>query len=168
MRAMKAKKPPQEPLAGELMLSQEQLRAIGCLAIEVTRLEEMVGIVIQEVSGLSNADAETFTFGWMLDKKVEAMKTILTPRLKAAGEVDTFADLYARIKDLNTRRNTVIHGRWERTSSTDAVAIRTGRTISVKASEVLNVAHGIADCIIHLVLLHYRVAPRRAARPASP
>jgi hypothetical protein len=156
-------------LMSEVVLSDAQLRALGCMTFESRRLERFVDAIIRDLCGFDEDRFAVFLGTWMFDKKVEVLKEILKSRRTGTPLEAEFATVYASIKHLNAQRNTAVHGDWDGvTKAGHRIARRKGRGLSVKATELLKIARGLAKAVEDLSDLCIRSGPPRSgAAPVS-
>ena len=141
----------------EKILIPEQLQAIGSVAVEASRLEEWIEILIWELCGFDENIGRVFTERMMLDAKVELFRDIFTQRNNDKEAAFEFKFIFDKIKDDIPKRNTIIHGSWSLEdikaslfkivsgqSCSDSVAVRKRlkKTLPpVLAKDVIKVAH---------------------------
>lgn len=131
----------------ELVLTDEQLKAVGCLAIESTRLETHVEQVIIDHCG--TVIGSLLIERKMLDAKVDLLKSVFSSEFLDKEHAAEFEQLYGEIKSDIPRRNTVIHGSWEEKYSLNELMkmdlnIRNAKVfkkqMEMTASEVMDLA----------------------------
>lgn len=150
---------PKEPLLlAEFILTDEQLRAIGCLSVESTHLDMYITGIIVDICKFDDIAMEVFVGSRLtIEPKAKMMRDLLWPHLEDGSELkESFKLIYDDIKDLIAKRNTVIHGNWGSdskqtlaalatfTRQTDSVARRRGVANTVAAKEVIELAHRFA------------------------
>ena len=96
----------------EKILTPEQLQAIGSVAVEASRLEEWVEILIWELCGFDEKTGRVFTERMMLDAKVELFRDLFTQRNSDKKIASEFKEIFDKIKGDIPKRNTIIHGHW--------------------------------------------------------
>lgn len=101
------------PLPSQEILDDDELKAIGCLALEATFLENFTDGCICTLCDLDNATGELFIGQIMIRKKIDLLKKLTKSRLKTQAAKDEFQKIYDKITDSITKRNTAIHGTWE-------------------------------------------------------
>lgn len=157
-------------LISEIVLSPEQLRAVGCLALESTRLETHIEQAIIDHCG--DIIGQLLIDRRMLDAKVEIFRSIFTPEALNDEHAKELEQLYGEIKSDIPRRNTVIHGSWKEVGSIadlyarsldtsterDAAAYR--KAMKVSASEVMDLARRFGRYQIRLVDWYMQVRER--------
>ena len=143
-----------ERLISEMVLTDDQLKAVGCLALESTRLETHIeyAILVYFGSALGGLIVERK----MLDAKTDAFKTAFMPRALNDDHRKELEQLYGEIKSDIAKRNTVVHGSWEEKISLadlasmgsaehdkrDAAVLK--KNMKLKASEVMDLAFRFA------------------------
>jgi hypothetical protein len=144
-------------LLSQSVLSQEQLAALGCLAFEAAHLESFIDSIIQDICGFDDARQTLFVGAWMLDKKVETLKSLLKPFTEETEHAQDLARIYADIKHLNTQRNTSVHGSWQFVSGVaHPIASRNGRGSIVNAIDLMKIALGLSQAVVDLTDLCLR------------
>lgn len=169
------------PLHSETILSDAELKAIGCLAIESASLEGFLELLVQSEASAIVADLlldrKMFTAKLGILKKIfgGAIKEVELEHGKEGSLLRRFEDVCGKIASDISHRNTVVHGQWSRPEQPEnfllmemslkdlegyffgdrrnnAVAERkTGNP--VKASEVMALAQRFRDYQISLSLL---------------
>jgi hypothetical protein len=98
-------------LLSNTVLTEDELRAIGNVAVELTYCEHMVEDIIWTLAGMKNDQGKFFTDRMQLDKRLELMGDLWKPQL-AGDDLKKLTDLISDIKEANNDRNTIIHGFW--------------------------------------------------------
>jgi len=156
-----------ELLTSEILLTDDQLKAIGCLTVEVSRLESLLDDIIQVFCRFNDAQKDIFIGRWMIGAKIEATKELFRPRLRAKEKLQSFDTLFAKLNDLITRRNTVVHGEWATSQiynaliypperRTDAIVRHKKKKMNIKATEVMDIVLNLSECRDELFRLYYR------------
>ena len=137
-------------LTSEGILSDEQLKAVGCLALESARLEEYLERAILDHCG--DVIGGLLVRNRMIDAKTEIFKEVFTPEVLDEQHAKELKQLYDDIKSDIPKRNTVVHGYWEEdslanryyrlhTKGTDSwEPYARKKAMEVKASEVMELA----------------------------
>ena len=151
---MKAKP---NPLLAEQILSNAQLKAIGCLAFHATSLEKLIEDLISLTVGadLGSLLLENKMFGGKLSILKTLLNRITDERLKRQAK-----SLCERISSDNSSRNTVIHGEWQYNALNALArgsAVAQKKQHSVKADEVIHLAHRFAAHYEDLIDLFAKV-----------
>lgn len=144
----------------EIILTPEQLQAIGSVAVEASYLEECVEMLIWELCGFEENTGRVFTEKMMLDGKVTLLRELLIPRIVDKKVAADFKDIFDKIKDDIPKRNTIIHGHWgskdDRISLSkiasghtysDSIAVRKrlkGAPVPILAKDVIQIARRIS------------------------
>ena len=138
------------PLSAERLLTDDQLKAVGCLAIESSQLEILIEQLIETLSGRLIADL--LLERKMFDAKVKILRTLLVPRVPDLELKKRTQAICADIKSDIAYRNTAIHGDWGRESfnalaprKADSIATRKSGAHSVKATELITLAHRFSE-----------------------
>jgi hypothetical protein len=98
-------------LRSKVVLSDKQLNAIGCVAVESAYLDDLFDRYIQGLSCLDEHDARVLTAGAQLSAKLQVLKALTKERIKsefARKHENIFAELGRHITD----RNNIVHGTW--------------------------------------------------------
>jgi hypothetical protein len=144
-------------LLSETLLSDEQLRAVGCLALEATHLEIYIEAIIRGLCEFDENKSKVFLDRLMIGAKTDIMRDLIWPIVRDTPQGNEFKVIYDDIKDLIAKRNTVIHGDWGLnltvTEMRDSILTRRGKAIAkrkwksdeVKADEVTALAHRFAQ-----------------------
>ena len=144
----------------QVILTPEQLQAIGSVAVETSYLEEWVELLVWELCGFDEDTGRIFTEKMMLDAKVGLLSDLLTPRINDKAVMAEFKEIFDSIKDDIPKRNTIIHGQWGSKDArvslfnlasgripSDSVAVRKRRKsapVPVLAKDVIKIAQRIA------------------------
>lgn len=158
-----------ELLSSEILLSDEQLKAIGCLAVESSRLELLLDDFIQTICRFTDMQTDFFIGKWMTGAKMDALKLLIRPKLQTKRKLQKFDALFERLKDLIVRRNIIIHGEWTIAQPynalavlisgigrrSDAIANSKKKKLSIKATDVMTVALRISECRDELFRFFY-------------
>jgi hypothetical protein len=134
----------QQLLASEMLLSDEHLRAAGCLALESTHLDMYVTSLIELLCGFDDSRSKLFIGRLTLGPKVKIMRDLIWPIVSGTPEGEEFNVIYEGINSFIENRNTVIHGDWGLARMTPrdilsrkAPGVGILRDRSVKADEVM-------------------------------
>jgi hypothetical protein len=100
-------------LVSKYVLDQRDLALIGSIALECTYCEQAVEQIIWCLCKLKPEQGKFFTDRILLDKRLELLGDLWKPLLKGQALV-RLTDLIGRIKEMNSKRNTIIHGEWTR------------------------------------------------------
>lgn len=98
-------------LRSEVTLKEDQLRAIGCVAVESTYLEDFLDNIIQVLCCLDEHDFRVLTAEAPISEKLHVVKMVTKSRLKPEF-YKRHQLLFNSIQQHITDRNTVIHGSW--------------------------------------------------------
>lgn len=98
-------------LRSEVVLSDAQLRAIGCVAAESSYLDDVLDAYIAILCCLDAHDFRVMTEGMQLQSKVEKLRVLTKARIKTEFEIE-HRQLFDEIKEAITDRNNVVHGSW--------------------------------------------------------
>jgi hypothetical protein len=101
-------------MAGQIrnLLSQEQLAALGEIAVASTELESSVGAQISMALNLKRDDYEVIVGPMSLSTRLEALRKLGLARIKGKKTKEKFQRHIEHLKTLVAHRNTVIHGWW--------------------------------------------------------
>ena len=150
-------------LISEVVLTDEQLKAVGCLAIESTRLETHVEQAIIDHCG--TILGEFLVKDKMLGGKVDLFRAVFTREALDENHARALEQLFGELKSDIAKRNTVIHGSWEERMSLAQLAKMQDRDAAVykkkmtmKASEVMDLARQFANYQNRLIDWYMQVA----------
>lgn len=99
-------------LASQIVLSPEELQALGCVAVECAFLEGILEQYIWWLCGVKEDIGRLMTTTMMMERRLDLVSELVKPRLSTEAEKQEFADLIASIRTEASNRNTAIHGRW--------------------------------------------------------
>jgi hypothetical protein len=99
------------PLRSEIILTQEQLAAVGAVAIEATYLEQQLELVLWRLSGLDEHRGPQFTANMQFRSRVEALHVLGRMVLPTTADAE-FQSLIRELDECGVQRNHVIHGTW--------------------------------------------------------
>lgn len=156
-----------ELLTSEILLTDDQLKAIGCLTVEVSRLESLLDSSIQALCRFNDIQKEMFIGKWMVGVKIEAARDLFRPKLRSKKKLQNFDALFAKLKDLITRRNTIVHGEWATLTQrnwlmpspergSDAFAKHKKKKLTIKAADIMDIVLGLSACYSELFHFFYR------------
>lgn len=95
-----------------LTLDEEQLKAIGCVAVESAYLDDFLDTHIQYLSALDESDFRIFINNAQLMAKVDLLRNLSKSRLNGEQFADSHRRAFDEIKEAVTERNKVIHSTW--------------------------------------------------------
>lgn len=101
----------------EFILKDDQLKAIGCLAVESSMLDQLMGSLIPSLVGPAISDL-LLGKNAMMGAKATILKAVFVDEVdmienqKKDGLKQRVADLMDKITSDIANRNTVIHGEW--------------------------------------------------------
>ena len=92
-------------------LTDEQLRAIGCVAVESAYFDDMLDMFIEQLCCLDEHDFRVLTAGAQLQAKLNVLKDVTRSRIddKLA---DKHGKIFGKAAHVISERNNVIHGSW--------------------------------------------------------
>src|SRR6266849_6615106 len=96
-------------MLSEMLLTDDQLRAAGCLALESTHLEMYITSIILT---FDDNTAKKELDRLMLGRKIKLMRKLIRPHIAGTPQEKTFNVIYNELKVLVDNRNAVIHGDW--------------------------------------------------------
>ncbi|HTE14915.1 MAG TPA: hypothetical protein VK642_07535 [Burkholderiales bacterium] len=94
------------------VLTKDQLAALGSIAAESTYLENLVDVVVSDVSGLNDEKLKIMIPSIMMQGKLEILKEFGLLKLKSKKLKINFSILIGELKHTNSERNQAIHGYW--------------------------------------------------------
>jgi hypothetical protein len=165
---------PNDPLPIEHLLCDEDLRAVGCLAAETTRLEACIDELLADLCSLNRLRFDALLSGKMIGAKADILFSLLEPYAKSTKRKAKLKALQSRTKTAISDRNTVIHGQW----IFQGIDWKTGKLIhaatkgkgrTVTADRVMNVAREAVVCLVELIAMYRLISPlkRRPSRKKS-
>ena len=99
-------------LHSERILNKKQLHAIGCVAVESSRLETLIEILIWIICGFDEDRGRIFTDRVQLDGKVSLLRALVKEKKTTQKFRDRFKEITDEISSTIPKRNTIIHGDW--------------------------------------------------------
>lgn len=162
-------KPPPKPLTSETLLEDAELKAVGCLAIESTRLEYMLEALLKDICKLTAVEESIFVPStWTLGPKAKSVKKLMADRIRSKIRKDKLNAIFSKIELAVDRRNTVIHGRWTSPNAIEQVfGFKNSKAVhpkkpqsAIKASDVMRYARETSEALDEL-LNFYRQAVRK-------
>lgn len=114
-------------LFSDYILSADQLKAIGNVAVETTYLEIYVENVIWRLAGMQEASGKFFTDQMRVAARLELLANLAKPRLTSETKLATFTELISNLKIECEKRNIIIHGEWTIAHISLAEILRTDR-----------------------------------------
>lgn len=94
------------------MLSEPQKAAIASVAIAHAELEPKLDRCIIELCHLQWPHGEVLLENTRVERKLEILDKLLKIEFHGTGFPTEFKSVYEALKDLNSQRNTIIHGQW--------------------------------------------------------
>lgn len=174
--------PDRFPLSSETILTQQQLAAVGCVAIESTYLEQVLERFIWALAGLDEKAGIHFTHKLSVGPRIDLLRELVLSKLDAQYR-DEFGALIGRLKESNERRNTIVHGAWITTVSNVMVLWRDGPEkydpalarrrrigkpdLEFSAVEVIKVAEALSDLRYDLMEFFDQAMPDMWTAPLS-
>ena len=96
----------------EVLLTSEQLSALGSIVAESASLESNLNLMIARLARLSEAQLNILLGDQMLGRKLDIVKAAALLKLKSNRGKKRFIHLVDRVALLSRDRNTVVHGTW--------------------------------------------------------
>ena len=162
-------------ILAEAMLTDEQLKAVGCIAIESSNLETYIEAIIRNFLIISESDLDIFIGRLSVGPKADILRDVVKSRLHETAEWHAFLAIYNNIKTAITDRNTAVHGDWglrlgsdeiiKRRQQSLAQATRKNSTSTVNASELFNIAVRLANLQMELLDWHQALLVPSDASP---
>lgn len=135
-------------LYADLVLTPEQIQAIGYVAVESANLEILAERMICAICFFQEASRKELIERRELSGKLAILRTLINERLSQGGPRDKFNAMYDLHMTAVGHRNTLIHGRWIQSpaGSPDAsVAFHPKNPLRVvKAKQAMVVANSLA------------------------
>ena len=102
-------------LFSQMILKKEHREAIGCVAVESSRVEYFLELMIWSLLKLDEAQGRAVTGGAQFATKLNLLKE-LVEQICTAPAIEVFTHkehgLFKRLTDANAKRRQIIHGRW--------------------------------------------------------
>lgn len=96
----------------EMVLSQEERAAIGCVAVESAMLEKYIEVGLWQMLSLADGgSAQAVTGGMLWTHKYGLFERLVKAR--GGAMADDFEPLRKRIDDAMIKRRQIIHGYWQ-------------------------------------------------------
>ena len=139
----------------EIILADDQLKAIGCIALESTALESCLEKIINNACSFDEKRSEIFIGQLMIGAKSKIMRDLLWPQVVGTKHEPEFQLIYGEIRDLISKRNVAVHGEWNSmaagfmelaTRNNIPSAKKRGSTLTLKATEIMELAHRFDRC----------------------
>src|SRR5688572_18943316 len=100
-------------MLSRFVMTQDQLQAVGLLALEATLLERNVRAVMHALSGLDEGMLDALMpRSAMLGVKMQMLEKVVRLRTKDEETLAAFKKIFDDVGELISKRNTVIHGNW--------------------------------------------------------
>jgi hypothetical protein len=96
-----------------LMLTKDQLAAIGSVVVESTFCQELVESVIWGATKLKEDQGKYFTGPLQMNSLLELMGSVAKPKLRSNKKRAALTSLISRMKEANNERNIIVHGSWQ-------------------------------------------------------
>lgn len=143
-------------MISEKILTQDQLAAIGSIAVESSIMEHEIDRIIVAMTRLTEKKLIPFMNGKMMQGKLEVVEQLIPMCIKKKSAQTELKNLIGMARTANTRRTSFIHGHWllnvlalylEKPLKGDAVAVNKKKPLvkPVHAKEAAAVAQEIAD-----------------------
>ncbi len=101
-------------LFSEVILSKDQLAAIGSVAIASTNCESMVESMIWAFLGIEETKGKFVTQGMQMKNRLELLLNLAKENLgKNDALIKEFTALKSAMTEANNERNIIIHGTWQ-------------------------------------------------------
>lgn len=100
-----------DTLFAKLLLTQEQREAIGCVAVESSRVDNLIEGMIWDLLDLDKPRGLAVTAKIQFKGKAEMLYELIKLRDPKAGTA--FAGLYSDLTNINAKRRLIIHGTWD-------------------------------------------------------
>lgn len=96
-----------------LILTKDQLAAVGSVAVESTFCEEFVELFIWALLGVRERQGKFLTAPLQMNSRLDLLSSLMKVRLRSATKRLAFTDLISRLREANSERNVIVHGSWE-------------------------------------------------------
>lgn len=145
------------------VLKQEQLEAIGCIAVIAAQLEDRLERSIWAMMGIPDSEGKALIVNPMIDKSCDLLRDLSKFKIKDSNKRKRFQDIICRIKHLNQERNIAIHGIWIPFLNKPAVAYKSrrhGKPATMSADKIIGKAFMLEDLSKELHEFAIEVWPR--------
>jgi hypothetical protein len=95
------------------VLTDEQLKAIGSIAVESAYLENLVEFIIAFMTSLSEHQLNILLSRAMLASKLDILRDLGELKLKSKIKKEKLKGIIAQLKHFNGQRTIAIHGQWQ-------------------------------------------------------
>lgn len=95
-----------------LILTKDQLAAIGSVAVESTACEQYVDELIWYLSGMKESEGRLFTHTMNMQPKLDLLSELGKPQLRSDKKRAQLTTLISDLKEANISRNVAVHGTW--------------------------------------------------------
>jgi hypothetical protein len=94
------------------LLTPYQLAALGSVVVESADLENKLNMMLQDLTGLSDAHLRIMNRGSMLQQKLEAVEKLGEQKFTAKSSKARLKNAITYLKQRNTERTIIVHGVW--------------------------------------------------------
>ena len=101
------------PLPSELDLTPEQLKAIGCVAVESARVDLLVERIILIICNYDFDTGKMYTDRLELGAKLNLLRQFTFAKIEHDEARTNFQRIYDGLKNVLLVRDTIIHRRWK-------------------------------------------------------
>ena len=123
-------------------LTTEQLAALGSIAMESAYLEDLIDMLIGEITKLSDEQLRAILHGAMLAAKLDILKGLAALKLKSKSKREKISSIIAQLKHLNSQRAIAIHGQWRSLQKFTLSDLVKGLNIEIGNAEATHVRGG--------------------------
>lgn len=99
-------------IRSRLIMTTEQLAAVGSVALESTECEMVVEDLIWKLARLNQESGKLFTQGMQMQNRLEMLLQLGKLNIVQPATLERFTGLISKLKELNGSRNIIIHGSW--------------------------------------------------------
>ena len=96
----------------KFILTDDQLRAIGCVALESTYAEQLIEQLTWRLCSIQEEQGKFFTDRMPFDRRLDLLSDLWKPMIKDKKRLLMLTKILADLKEANGDRNTIIHGNW--------------------------------------------------------
>ena len=101
-------------MISRLFLSEDQLAAIGSIAVESSYLESSIDEIICRIAHFDDDLASVFMPNAMMGHKITIIKSLAARSLKTKKKkLSQFTQLMEKVASINSERVAAVHGLWE-------------------------------------------------------
>jgi hypothetical protein len=143
-------------LTSEMYLQDDQLKAIGCMEVETSLLDNKLDDVIKRICGFNGDMFNAFIYPITpIGAKLKMLRAIVIATCADQNCRNKFDVWHSKVTTELEKRNTVIHGKWtarigiadvitqDSRKSDSIVKRKRTKSSAVKSADIMSIAHQI-------------------------